>query len=60
MKSPIQRQLEIFSAALERPAGPERDKFLAQACEDDETLKRYVQALLAGHEKADTFLDKAA
>ena len=32
MKSPIQRQLEIFSAALERPPGAEREAFLAQAC----------------------------
>src|SRR6266540_4910844 len=60
MKSPIQRQLEIFSAALEHPAGPKRDEFLAQACGGDETLRRYVQGLLAGHDKAGTFLDQAA
>ncbi|MGH8248079.1 MAG: protein kinase domain-containing protein, partial [Gammaproteobacteria bacterium] len=60
MKSPIQRQLEIFSAALEHAAGPERDDFVAQACGGDETLRRYVQALLAGHEKAGSFLDRAA
>ena len=60
MKSPIQRQLEIFSAALEHPPGPERDEFVTQACGGDETLRRYVQGLLAGHEKAGTFLDKAA
>ena len=60
MKSPIQRQLEIFSAALERPAGPERDAFLAQACAGDAGLRQQVGALLAGHEEAATFLDKAA
>src|SRR5262245_9467325 len=60
MKSPIQRQLEIFSAALERPVGPERDAFLAQACAGDATLRQHVVALLAAHENASTFLDKAA
>ena len=60
MKSPIQRQLEIFSAALDYPPGPKRDEFVAEACGGGETLRRYVQALLAGHEKAGTFLDKAA
>ena len=40
MKSPIQRQLEIFSAALERPAGAERDAFLAEACAGDPGLHR--------------------
>src|SRR5438093_2287052 len=60
MKSPIQRQLEIFSAALDYPPGPKRDEFVAEACGGDETLRRYVHALLAGHEKAGTFLDKAA
>src|SRR4026207_408350 len=60
MKSPIQRQLEIFSAALERPAGPERDAFLAQACAGDAGWRQQVDALLAGHEEAGTFLDKAA
>src|SRR5881396_472567 len=60
MKSPIQRQLEIFSAALERPVGPERDAFLAQACAGDASLRQQVDALLAGHENAGTVLDKAA
>src|SRR5262249_32033461 len=60
MKSPIQRQLEIFSAALERPVGPERDAFLAQACAGDASLRQQVDALLTGHEDAGTFLDKAA
>src|SRR5262245_9461896 len=60
MKSPIQRQLEIFSAALERPVGPERDAFLAQACAGDASLRQQVDALLAGHENAGTFLAQAA
>src|SRR6266704_5333678 len=50
MKSPIQRQLEIFSAALERSAGPERDAFLAQTCASDDALRQSVENLLANHE----------
>src|ERR1043166_1094698 len=60
MKSPIQRQLEVFSAALERPAGPERDAFLTEACAGDAGLGQHGEALLTGHEQAATFLDKAA
>ena len=60
MKSPIQRQLEIFSAALEHPAGPERDAFLAQACAADNTLLACVQELLAGHSRAGSFLAQPA
>ena len=60
MNSPIQRQLEIFSTALECPAGPERDAFLTQACAGDASLRQQVDALLVGYEKAGSFLDKAA
>jgi WD40 repeat protein len=60
MNSPIQRQLDIFSTALERPAGPERDAFLTEACAGDASLRQQVESLLAGHEKAGGFLDKAA
>jgi WD40 repeat protein/serine/threonine protein kinase len=56
MKSPIQRQLEIFSAALERSAGPERDAFLAQACANDDALRQSVENLLANHEQSGSFL----
>ena len=54
MKSPIQRQMELFSAALERPAGPERDAFLSQACAEDDALRQCVETLLAGHDEAGT------
>jgi eukaryotic-like serine/threonine-protein kinase len=60
MKSPIQRQLEIFSAALEKPAGSERDRFLDQACGGDASMRRQIDALLAGQEKAGTFLVQPA
>jgi serine/threonine protein kinase/5-hydroxyisourate hydrolase-like protein (transthyretin family) len=60
MKSPIQRQLELFSAALEHPAGPERDAFLAKECAGDNALLDCVRTLLAGHSQAGTFLAQAA
>src|SRR6185436_20808145 len=60
MKTSIQRQLEIFSAALERPAGPERAGFLAQACGGDEVLHQAVENLLAGHEQSGAFLAQPA
>src|SRR5687768_2474974 len=60
MKSPIQHQLEIFSAALERPPGTERGAFLAQACAGDDVLRRCVETLLAGHDQAVTFLANPA
>ena len=56
MKSPIQRQLELFSAALEHSAGPERDAFLAKACAGDDALLDCVRTLLAGHSQAGSFL----
>jgi len=49
MKNPIQRQLEVFSAALERPADPERDAFVVQACAGDDDLRRAVETLIARH-----------
>jgi len=60
MSNPIQRQLEIFNSALEHPAGPERDAYLAETCAGDEALRQYVEALLRGHSQAGTFLAKAA
>ena len=60
MKSPIQRQLEIFSAALELSAGPMRDAYLAQTCAGDHGLRQCVDALLASHTDVGSFLGKPA
>src|SRR2546427_11313207 len=60
MKASIQRQLEIFSAALERSAGAEREAFLAQACAGDDALRQSVATLLAGHEQSGAFLAEPA
>src|SRR5438552_226503 len=60
MKASIQRQLEIFSAALERSAGAEREAFLAQACAGDDALRQSVATLLASHEQSGAFLAEPA
>lgn len=54
-----QRIKEIFNAALERAPG-ERDRFLAEACAGDESLRREIQSLIAAHEKEGSFIDEPA
>jgi eukaryotic-like serine/threonine-protein kinase len=49
----------IIDAALEIPA-PEREKFVALNCKNDESLKKEVLELLAAHEESDNFLNKSA
>ena len=54
------RQIEqLYTAALER-AADERPSFLARACAGDEALRREVQALVASHDEAGTFLSSPA
>jgi eukaryotic-like serine/threonine-protein kinase len=50
------RLINIFNEARARPAGPERDQFLGQACQQDAELNRQVQSLLHAHEGAGDFL----
>ena len=50
---------ELFHAALEREPG-ERAAFLDDACAGDESLRKQVEALLAGHEKAGSFIESPA
>src|SRR5882672_8936603 len=42
----------IFHAALEQPPD-RRPAFLAEACQEDQSLRANVEALLAGDERAD-------
>ena len=46
----------IFTAALEHPAGPERDAYVAAACDGDEALLRRVGELVAAGEHASDVL----
>ena len=49
----------IFHAALERPPD-QRPSFLAEACQEDQSLRANVEALLAGDERADIAGDPLA
>ena len=60
MKPDRWQQLDkLFHAALEH--GPEeRASFLDEACAGDESLRKQVEALLAGHEQAGSFIESPA
>ena len=49
----------IFNAALERPT-EERAAYLHTACEQDETLRREIESLLAAHEREGQLVDLPA
>jgi serine/threonine protein kinase/tetratricopeptide (TPR) repeat protein len=48
----------IFMAALAQESPPERSAFLDEACGGDQALRQRVEALLASHEQAGSFLGK--
>src|SRR5918911_1583926 len=49
----------VFQAALAR--GPaERAAFLREACADDDSLRREVEALLSSYGRADDFIEQPA
>src|SRR5262245_66611968 len=50
------RLIEIFNEAKSRPAGAERERFIAEACQDSPQLKEQVLSLLQAHEGAGDFL----
>src|SRR5262245_28420677 len=54
------RFIEVFDQAKARPTGPERERFLSEACQDDPSLKDQVISLLDAHEAAGDFLRNAA
>src|SRR5256885_15780264 len=56
MNSPPNREVALFSAALELPAG-ERAAYLSEACADDPALRLRVEALLRVHDEAIPFLE---
>src|SRR5256886_2987691 len=60
MKPESWQQLDrLFHLALER-APEERATFLDQACAGDQQLRREVEALIAAHERAGSFIEKPA
>src|SRR5467141_3163726 len=56
MNTPPNREVALFSAALELPAG-QRAAYLQEACADDPALRLRVEALLRVHEAAIPFLE---
>ncbi|HVR74133.1 MAG TPA: serine/threonine-protein kinase [Planctomycetota bacterium] len=48
--------MEVFDEAKARPAGAERERFLAERCKDEPELKEQVVSLLQAHEGAGDFL----
>src|SRR5438034_2790247 len=56
MKANADRLIEIFNEAKTRPAGVERERFLAEVCRDEPDLKEQVLSLLQAHEGAGDFL----
>src|SRR5262245_61248651 len=60
MNAEFRRVKEIFLAAVEKPDAAERDAYLHEACGQDEALRRRVDALLARHVQAGSFLEPPA
>jgi serine/threonine protein kinase len=48
---------DLYHASLEREPA-ERDAFIAQACGDDEELRREVESLIASHAQAESFIEE--
>jgi hypothetical protein len=49
-----QRIDELLQSALQQPPG-ERETFVREVCEGDETLEWELRSLLASHQEAETF-----
>jgi WD40 repeat protein/serine/threonine protein kinase/tetratricopeptide (TPR) repeat protein len=60
MNADFQRVKDIFLAALEREPGAPRAAYLNEICGQDRELKQRVEALLARHEAAGSFLESPA
>ncbi len=52
-----ERLIELFNEAKARPPGPERERFLAEACPGDPELQAQVISLLQAYEGAGDFLN---
>src|SRR5438128_2287904 len=48
---------DVFLAAIDKPAGPERSAYLDVACGGDLALRQRVEALLKEHEQSGSFPD---
>src|SRR5260370_1283491 len=59
MSTPPNREVALFSAALELPAS-ERAAYVQEACADDPALRLRLESLLRVHEAAIPFLENPA
>ena len=59
MKDAPDRDVDVFTEALRLPAA-ERADYLDRACAGDGELRRRVEAILRGYEKAGDFLGEPA
>src|SRR5258708_4621827 len=59
MSPPPNREVAVFSAALELPTG-QRAAYLQEACADDPALRLRLEALLRVHDEAIPFLENRA
>jgi hypothetical protein len=57
MNADFRRVKDIFLAALDRDPGALRSAYLDEACGQDSELRQRVEALLARHEAAGSFLE---
>jgi WD40 repeat protein/serine/threonine protein kinase len=60
MNTDFQRVKDIFLAALDKDSGGLRSAYLDEACGQDVELRQRVDALLARHEAAGSFLESPA
>ena len=58
MNEPLSREVLIFNAAVQLPAG-QRTDYLGEACGDDGELRSRVTELIDAHESAGVFLQEA-
>src|SRR5262245_21312205 len=59
MPDPLDRELAVFSAARQLPAG-ERARYLNETCAHDATLRQRVEELLRASDEAGVFLHEPA
>src|SRR5262245_60518940 len=60
MNPEFRRVTEIFLAAVEKQDAAECDAYVQEACGQDEDLRQRVDALLARHAQAGSFLESPA
>ena len=58
MSSPLQREAEIFAAALEIESPADREAFLASACGDDAAIRGRIERLLGRQREAEGFFNR--